>query len=100
VSAAIQAVAAVNSITDPQAAGAAGASASQRPFDQVEKLVTDVNDKLVDADSQVRNLALGQAGSLHEVMFSLQAAQLSTELMVQVRNRLVDAYQDLMRMQI
>ena len=38
--------------------------------------------------------------SLHEVMMSLQKASLSFQTMVQVRNRLVSAYQEIMNMQV
>lgn len=38
--------------------------------------------------------------NLHEVMVSLQKASLSFETMVQVRNRLVSAYQEIMNMQV
>lgn len=38
--------------------------------------------------------------SLHEVMLSLQKANLSFQTMVQVRNKLVSAYQDIMNMQV
>ncbi len=58
------------------------------------------NDKLVDADIAVRDLALGKSQNLHEVMISLEEAKISFELMVQVRNKIVEAYQEVLRMRI
>jgi flagellar hook-basal body complex protein FliE len=73
---------------------------SQRPFDLMEKFVGEVNNSVSTADTKVRELALGRTDNLHDVMISLESARLSMGLLVQVRNRVVDAYQDLMRMQI
>ncbi len=96
---AIAAVGAVSGVNSP-AGMEAGISATQRPFDLAEKMVGEVNDSVKAADAQVRGLALGHADNLHDVMIALESARLSMGLLVQVRNRLVDAYQDLMRMQI
>lgn len=62
--------------------------------------IASINDKVVGADAEVRRLALGEAGNLHEVMMRLENAKLSFELAVQVRNKLLEAYQEIMRMQI
>ncbi|MBI3900281.1 MAG: flagellar hook-basal body complex protein FliE [Gammaproteobacteria bacterium] len=59
-----------------------------------------VNDKLINADTQVRRLAVGETQNLHETMIALEQAKLSFELVVQVRNRILEAYQDIMRMQV
>ena len=59
-----------------------------------------VNDKLIGADSDMQKLAVGEAQSLHEVMINLEEARLSFQLLVQVRNRLLEAYQEVMRMQV
>lgn len=53
-----------------------------------------------DADAAVRRLALGEEQNVHTVMLSIERAQLSFEFVVQVRNRLLEAYQDVMRMQV
>lgn len=59
-----------------------------------------VNDSMVKADAEVRQVALGAGPSLHEVMIGLEEARLSFQLLAQVRNRLLDAYQEVMRMQV
>jgi flagellar hook-basal body complex protein FliE len=59
-----------------------------------------VNTGLVNADHEVQKLAVGEASNLHEVMIHLEEAKLSFQLLAQVRNRLLDAYQEVMRMQV
>ena len=59
-----------------------------------------VNATMVRADGEVRMAALGAGPSLHEVMIHLEEARLSFQLLAQVRNRLLDAYQEVMRMQV
>lgn len=97
----IEAIAAVGA--DSVSSLAAPMLTSSKPdglFDAITARIGEVNDKVAAADDQVRKLALGEADSLHGVMISLADARVSMGLMVQVRNRLVEAYQDVMRMQI
>lgn len=59
-----------------------------------------VNGSLVRADKDVQKLAVDEAANLHEVMIHLEEARLSFQLLAQVRNKLLDAYQEVMRMQV
>jgi flagellar hook-basal body complex protein FliE len=68
--------------------------------DWLTQQVTALNEQINDGDLAVRRLALGETGNLHEVMMRLEQAKLSFELAVQVRNRVLEAYQDIARMQI
>lgn len=45
-------------------------------------------------------LALGQVEHLHDVMIAAQEATIALQTAIQVRNRVVEAYQEIMRMQI
>ncbi len=60
----------------------------------------EVNDQLARADEGMQRLAAGEAQSLHQVMISLEEARIGVQLLVQVRNRLLESYQDILRMQI
>lgn len=62
--------------------------------------VQDVDHKLADADATARAFALDDSIPLHQVTFALEQARLSFELMLQVRARLVEGYQEIMRMQL
>lgn len=59
-----------------------------------------VNDRIAGSDQLLQRLAAGEVDSLHQVMIGLEEAKLSFQLMVAVRNRLLEAYQDVMRMQV
>lgn len=79
------------------------AAASGTPdFAQVLKNSIDkVNQTQQQADQMGEKLAAGDTSqNLHEVMIALQTASVSFQEMVQVRNKLVSAYQDVMNMQI
>jgi len=64
------------------------------------KQLENVNDKIIESDRQLQGLALGETNNLHQVMLSLEDSKMSFQLAVQVRNRLLEAYQDILRMQV
>jgi len=64
------------------------------------KEMSGVNERLVNADIAIQQLAVGETQSLHDVMIRLEEARHSFQLLVQVRNRLLEAYQEVMRMQV
>lgn len=59
-----------------------------------------VNDKQIDSEHLLQDLAAGKTDNIHHVMLSLGDAKLSLQLLVQVRNKLLEGYQDILRMQI
>lgn len=65
-----------------------------------EQQLSQVNGQLQQADGQLQQLAMGEAQNLHQVMIGMEEARMSFQLMVQVRNRVLEAYQDVLRMQI
>jgi flagellar hook-basal body complex protein FliE len=56
--------------------------------------------QMASAEKGVQQLAAGDAASLHDVMIRMEEAKLAFHLAVQVRSRLLDAYQEVMRMQV
>ncbi len=62
--------------------------------------VSETNDKLISADDALQQLASGQATSLHQTMLTLEEAKLSFQFLEQIRNRLMSAYQDILKEQI
>ncbi len=62
--------------------------------------VEGLNTQLTQADTEVRQLAVGDSANVHQVMIDLEKAKLSLELVVQVRNKLMEAYQNVMQMQV
>jgi len=59
-----------------------------------------LNESLKVNQSDLQQLALGEAPNLHEVMVRLEESRIAFQLMLQVRNRALEAYQEVMRMQI
>jgi flagellar hook-basal body complex protein FliE len=59
-----------------------------------------VNTSIVNSDNDIKKLVTGESQSLHEVMIHMEEAKLSFQLLAQVRNRLLEAYQEVMRMQV
>ena len=53
----------------------------------------------MDADAQAEQVAMG-GGNLHEMSLSLEKADISMRLAVKVRNKVVEAYQEIMRMSV
>jgi flagellar hook-basal body complex protein FliE len=84
----------------PKSTGATGTG----PVGHFGNLVTDgierVNDQLLGTQTDLQRVALGQGGSVHQVMIRMEEARLSFQLLMQVRNRVLEAYQDVMRMQL
>jgi len=62
--------------------------------------VNDVAQKQAAAGTAVTGLLSGKNVSLHQAMISMEEANVSFQMMVEVRNRLLDGYQELMRMQV
>ncbi|MCL9682631.1 flagellar hook-basal body complex protein FliE [Legionella maioricensis] len=66
----------------------------------INEKITSTNDQLNAADQALTQLASGHAENLHQTMLTLEQAKLSFQYMEQIRNRLMSAYQDLLREQI
>jgi flagellar hook-basal body complex protein FliE len=65
-----------------------------------EKLVSEVNNSQISGDTAIENLQTGKARHLHEVMLAVEEADLSLRMLVQMRNKALTAYEEIMRMQI
>jgi flagellar hook-basal body complex protein FliE len=64
------------------------------------ELVSKVNDIQVQSDKSIQGLASGENKNLHEVMIAVEKASISFQFMSQVRNKALEAYQEVMRMQV
>ena len=64
------------------------------------QMVQEVNAKQGVATQSLQDLQSGQNVSLHQTMIAMEEASVSFQLMVEVRNRLLDSYQEIMRMQV
>jgi flagellar hook-basal body complex protein FliE len=82
--------------TAPDAATRAGGGFSSLVTDGLQE----VNQKLLSTQTDLLHLASGDVSNLHQVMIRLEESKISFQLMLQVRNRLLESYQELMRMQV
>ena len=80
------------------AAADATPAAGFAPF--FAQAIEGVNDKLLGADRSLQGLASGAETNLHQVMMKLEDAKLSLQFLLQVRNRLLEAYSEVTRMQL
>jgi len=86
----------------PAAAGQAGQSGGAREWGFVETLrgaMDQVNELQGAADAKVSGLLEGNGMDVHSAMIAVEKADLSFQLMMQVRNKIVAAYQEISRMQ-
>jgi flagellar hook-basal body complex protein FliE len=66
----------------------------------LDQFVGEVNSRQTAAGASLNGLLSGQNVSLHQTMIAMEEASVSFQLMVEVRNKLLDAYHELMRMQV
>jgi len=64
------------------------------------KMVSEVNAQQQTAGQTVNALQSGASVPLHQAVISMEEASVSFQLMVQVRNKLLESYQEIMRMQM
>lgn len=63
-------------------------------------MVSQTNAQQQQADQAVQQLHAGGEQSLHDAMITMEKADISLRYMVQVRNKAIEAYQEVMRMQV
>jgi len=68
--------------------------------DLLRSVVDEANRAQVESDRALESLARGEETNVHDVMLALTRADLSFRMLVEVRDRLVEAYQEVQRMQI
>ena len=74
------------------------------PVDGFGSMITQglqqVNQQLMTTQTDMQTLATGDVQNLHQIMIRMEDTRLSFQLMMQVRNRLLESYQDIMKMQV
>ncbi len=80
--------------------GATGKTGGPGFLDSLKSAIGNVNDAQKEAGRAVDALMPGDTQDIHRTMVALQQADVSFQLMMQVRNKLVTAYEEIQRMQI
>lgn len=68
--------------------------------DLLKSSLEEANVAQVQADTAVKELIAGRSKNIHETMLAVDKADTSLKLMMQVRNKIIDAYREIMRMQV
>ncbi|HAA24562.1 MAG TPA: flagellar hook-basal body complex protein FliE [Ruminiclostridium sp.] len=81
---------------------AAGMQAEEQTSfkDIMMKALKDVSGLEKQADSITEDFIAGRTDSIHSVLIAAEKASISLELIVEIRNRVLDAYNEIMRMQV
>jgi flagellar hook-basal body complex protein FliE len=91
----------VSSMFPSPGAKETNASSNGAGFTQVLKdTMNRVNDLQVKSDKAVQDFVTGDARGLHEVMIAMEKSSISFQFLTQVRNKVVDAYNEVMRMPV
>lgn len=69
-------------------------------LDHLKDSIKETNQMQKSADKMAVDVATGKTANLHETMLAVTQAELTFNLMVQVRNRALEAYQEVMRMPV
>ena len=96
----IQQTAKTGQVESTQAAQGAGAVQGAGFGEVLNQFVGEVNQKQLDSTQAVNDLLAGKEVPLHQAMIAMQEAGVAFQLMGEVRNKLLEGYQELMRMQI
>lgn len=68
--------------------------------DTLKDAVSGVNEMQKASDKAMQNLATGKTDNVADVMIAAEKADIALKVMVQVRNKIIDAYQEVMKMQV
>jgi len=68
--------------------------------DLLKESLGEVNHLQQEAGQAAQNLVTGKSGELHDVMIHMKESEVAFELVLAVRNKAIEAYQDVMRMQV
>jgi len=63
----------------------------------LENAISNVNENEINAENSINNFVSGKETSLHNTLIALEKADVSFKLMMQVRNKLMEAYSEIMR---
>jgi len=67
-------------------------------MDTLTESLKEVNQMQVDADKAIEGLVTGQSKNLHETMITMSKAEVAMKLTLQVRNKVIEAYKEVMSM--
>lgn len=77
---------------------------AQQTVEEFKEMLYDAIDTVSDlqrnADELMTKLAIGETQDIHQVMIAVEEVNLALQLTLQIRNKMLEAYQEIMRMQV
>jgi len=67
---------------------------------KIKNAISEVNNLQTEADTIANKLASGEAVEIHQAMIAMQKASTALQFTIQVRNKIIEAYQEIMKMQL
>ena len=83
-------------LKSPGTPGAGGTGFSEL----LSRSIAEVNSQTQEADQLVQGLAAGEHANIHETMIAMEKSGISFRMMTRVQQKVIDAYREIMRMQI
>jgi flagellar hook-basal body complex protein FliE len=68
--------------------------------DTLSSFMQDVNSMQLKADDSIKKMAAGEITDVHQVMTAVEEAKTAFNMMMEIRNKVMDAYQEVMRMRL
>ena len=68
--------------------------------DTMSTFMKDVNSMQVKADESINRMAAGEITDVHQVMNAVEEANVAFNMMMEIRNKVMDAYQEILRMRL
>lgn len=81
-------------------AGSAGEASGASFGDFLKNLAQEANTSQIVADRKIEEVAAGRSKDLHGAVLALEKADVNFRLLTQVRNKVIEAYREIMRMQV
>jgi flagellar hook-basal body complex protein FliE len=69
-------------------------------LDLLQNFIKDVNNDLINARNIEQDLSLGKIQNIQDVMYQIEKADISFRLLTEIRNKALESYQEIMRMQV
>lgn len=90
----------LSNITSSPTADNGQHSSTEKFSDYLQRDLLSLNYSIQNADTELRNYALGKTDNIHHLMLTLEKSMTQFEYFMQVRNKLIEGYKEILRMQI
>jgi flagellar hook-basal body complex protein FliE len=91
----------IDSLVGPGSSIKSGQQVHSKTFGEIlQGVLHDVNQLQIKADQSINDLASGKQTDIHQTMIAVEKAGISFELLMQIRNKIIAAYETIMRTQV